>query len=240
MKVAVMQPYFFPYIGYFQLMHAVDCFVIFDDVQYIERGWVNRNLVRLDSRAMWLTLPVRKAARHLRINERTYALDDQTRGDILRRIYACYSRSSNHAEMSALVATIMGSPESNVARFNGHLLKVIANVLGIDCTIVYASETADCGSLRGVERILKLCRVLGATHYVNAIGGTALYDEAAFSMRGITLRFLSSQIEPINLRDGPQHLSIIDTLMTRPISTIRSMLSQHELVRSSNGVGLSG
>ena len=240
MKVAVMQPYFFPYIGYFQLMHAVDCFVIFDDVQYIERGWVNRNLVRLDDRAIWLTLPVWKAARHLRINERSYALDDQTRGDVLRRIQACYSRSSNHTEMGALVATIMESSESNVARFNGHLLRVIAGVLGIDCAIVYASETADCGTLRGVERILELCRVLGATHYVNAIGGKALYDEAAFSMQGIKLSFLSSKIEPPILREGPQHLSIIDTLMTHPVSTIRSMLTHHELALPSTGVAFSG
>lgn len=230
MIVAIMQPYFFPYIGYFQLMRAVDTFVVFDDVQYIERGWVNRNRIRSSGTATWLTLPVHKASRQLPINQRHYQLAD---GSAVRRIeqrlQASYAKAPCRAEAVPVISAVLGCDDDNVAAFNANLLEVLADRLGIGCRFLVSSRIDKPKGLKGQAKVIDLCRRIGASHYINPIGGLPLYDAATFDAAGLRLSFLRTTATPATLADGPQHLSIIDGLMHTGFAGCRAQLGHYEL-----------
>lgn len=232
MVVAVMQPYFFPYIGYFQLMHAVDTFVFFDDVQYIDRGWVNRNRIPLGGKAAWLSMPVAHADRRLAINHRQYLLDPGAKS-ILQRIEAAYPRRKEQEE-SQLIAELIGFKDPNVAKFNANLLRRIAGSLSIKCDLLNSSEILGQCSLRGEDRIIEICKRLGAKKYINSIGGMALYDSNRFLAAGAELRFINTTCQPSVGPTGAIHYSIIDTLMRKGLAGTSSMLDDYELVSAHN------
>lgn len=231
MIVAAMQPYFFPYIGYFQLMQAADTFVFLDDVQYIQRGWVNRNRVRAGDRWIWLTRAVEKAPRELAIVQRRYV--DSGPGcasDLRRRVDALYRGATSHASSIALLTSLFDSPERNVAHFNRRHIEVLARELEITTPCIDASEVAPRDDLRGQERIIDLCRKLGASTYINPIGGVCLYDEPSFQQAGIQLLFLRTKEAHVQLQPEPTHLSIIDHLMHDGIDETARRMPHHELL----------
>jgi hypothetical protein len=213
MIVAIMQPYFFPYIGYFQLMGAVDLFVVFDDVQYIDRGWVNRNKIMIDGEAKWLTFPVLNDNRNLKINERYYLHDPENIDALKRRVRAGYERSPYFDTAFALFSEILDFEDGNVARFNANLLRRVGNEIGLHCEYAMSSAFDIPPEMKGQERVLALCKRVGATHYVNPVGGLALYQHVAFAREGIELSFLETRASPHSFTQGPQHLSILDRLM---------------------------
>lgn len=230
MIAAIMQPYLLPYIGYFQLMCAADVFVFLDDVQYIDRGWVNRNRIGIDGRAAWLTMPVRKAGRTLAINQRSYLLDEATIGRATRRVASAYATAPHHEAALGLFREVLQGPDANVAAFNARQLQLVARALGIDCRFEWASGVAPPDGLRGQDRILDLCRRVGATHYVNAIGGMALYDPTTFDESGIRLSFLATRAPPATLAGDELHLSILDGLMHRGATGVAEQLPLYDLV----------
>lgn len=230
MIVAVMQPYFFPYIGYFQLMHAVDTFVFFDDVQYIDRGWVNRNRIPLGGKAAWLSMPVIHADRGLAINERRYLLDPGAKS-IIQKLEAAYPRKKEQAE-ARLIAELIGFEDANVAKFNANLLQRIAKSLGIDCEFLSSSEILGQCELRGEDRILEICKRLGAKDYINPIGGMALYDPGRFEAAGVQLMFINTKSQPSVEPTGTIHYSIINTLIQMGLIETSSMLDEYELIRT--------
>lgn len=225
-----MQPYFFPYIGYFQLMQAADLFVVYDDVQYMKGGWINRNLIRLADAASWLTLPVRRASLSLPINQREYDLDEDTVGAAKRRLHAAYGKTRRYTETSSFVDALLGYHNPNVADFNAHLLERIAVALGIECRFVRSSSIAKAQGLSGEARLIDLCVRCEADHYVNAIGGSELYSGSRFEEAGIQLSFLRTRVEPAMLATGPQHLSILDMLFREEAGTTRALLPQYDLI----------
>lgn len=233
MRVAVMQPYFFPYIGYFQLMRAVDTFVLFDDAQYIDRGYVNRNRIRRGGQAAWWTLPVAKGRREDAINSRRYVdtPEDYDRLRVLLR--EAYSKQPAFSQMIAVADEALGFPDHNVARFNGNLLRIVAEALGIGCAFLPASELKAPQDLRGQDRIVHICRRLGASTYVNPIGGAGLYREDAFLASGLQLKFLKTLSEPVSLSSGAEHLSILHGLAVSGLGATRSRLPEFELMRAS-------
>jgi WbqC-like protein family len=230
---AIMQPYFFPYIGYFQLMRAVDIFVFHDDVQYIKAGWVNRNRILLNGEASWLTLPVRKDASSLAINQRHYTLDADTVDSTQQRLRGCYSKAPEYAETFPFLCELLAYPNSNVAAFNSSLLIALARKLGIRCEFTSASEIDVPVDSKSQDKVIELCRRIGADRYINPIGGLALYDGAAFAGAGIDLSFL--QAKPTHYAQfGATHLpflSIIDVLMFNPTAQVQTMLGDFQLVR---------
>ena len=230
MIVAVMQPYFFPYIGYFQLMHAVDTFVFFDDVQYIDRGWVNRNRIPLGGKATWLSMPVIHADRGLAINARRYLLDPGAKS-IIQKLEAAYPRNKEQAE-AGLLAELIGFKDANVAKFNANLLKRIAESLGIDCKFLSSSEILGQCDLRGEDRILEICKRLGANDYINPIGGMALYDQRRFEAAGVELMFINTKSQPTVEPTGSIHYSIINTLIQIGLNETSSMLDEYEIIRT--------
>ena len=230
MIVAIMQPYFFPYIGYFQLMHAVDTFVFFDDVQYIERGWVNRNRIALHGEGCWLTFPVVKASRTFHINKRYYIENDEVINRLERQINAAYHAFARHAAAIANIAGLLRFDDTNVARYNANLLMELGRQLQTDCTFAFSSQIAKPDGLKGEAKVIALCRALGATQYVNPIGGHELYDPENFRKAGLKLSFLKTRVPPLSLSAGPQHLSIIDSLMRHGLDHCITQMSQYALL----------
>lgn len=189
MRIAVMQPYFIPYLGYFRLLAAVDLFVAFDCVQFPRRGWVHRNQLRDDAgHPQWLTLPLDYAPQETPIDRMAFSTDAAPElAQRMGRFPACRRPANDHAAvLLAAASEIRDSP----ARYIGRLLSVTAAELGIGTEIIYSSTLEIPSALKGQDRILAICEKLGATAYLNAPGGRDLYDAEAFAARRIDLSFL--------------------------------------------------
>jgi len=222
MKVAVMQPYFFPYLGYIQLMKAVDRFVFLDDVNYINRGWINRNRINRDGAPAWVTMPLVKASQNRRINE----IDIQPRESWLPKMRNAlghaYGESSYKEQGLAVFDECMAPPDINLAGFLKASLQSLSQTLSIETEFLSASDFPP-GELRGQERILDLCKTLGATTYINPPGGRELYDEAAFNSRDIELQFLQPDLTPEGIRCSTPEgavLSILDLIFLNPLESV--------------------
>lgn len=229
MIVAIMQPYFFPYIGYFQLMRAVDTFVFYDDAQYMKGGWINRNRILLDHQPSWLTLPVKHDSRTVSINRRSYLLDKGTE-PVKGKLQSAYAKTSAFKDVFSFVNDILDFDDSNVAAFNINLLCKTSQRLGIDCNFISSSRIEQPDGLRGEAKVIRLCKTLGADHYINPIGGVELYDPQDFAAAGLKLSFLRTMVAPISLRDGEAHLSVIDTAMRTGWGGVRAQLDQYEII----------
>jgi hypothetical protein len=228
MTVSVMQPYFFPYIGYFQLIANADIFVFHDDVQYIKRGWVNRNkIVARTGEPFWITLPVTAASHILNINQRSYILQPDATA-ILRRVEQSYGKAANFAEAGPIVEAALKHDEPNVAEFNIAAVQSVLRAFGVERPILRSSQIDRTPGLKGQDRIIDICRRLGATRYVNPIGGVDLYDARAFAAHGIELGFLSTTASPYV--EAFPYLSIIHTLMTAPIADRAELLRRYQII----------
>lgn len=233
MIVSIMQPYFFPYLGYFQLIHASDAFVAYDTAQYSRGGWINRNRILGDGGPRWFTLPVAHDDITLPIHGRRYAdADGGARQQLLRKLDNQYRRAPHFAATMALLEPLLLDREANVAAYNLRLLQGLCVHLGIGTRIELASRLPATDGLRGQDTVLALCRGLGATSYLNSIGGTALYSAEDFAREGLGLRFLRSDAPPYPqfAGDPVPGLSIIDVLMFNDRARIAAMLDRYNLV----------
>lgn len=233
MIVSIMQPYFFPYLGYFQLMAASDTFVVYDDVQFIKGGWVHRNRILLNGGPVWMTLPIASAAHTLEIRHREYLPGREHRTKLLRRLEGAYRKAPNFDATMGLVERILNLPDENIATLNTHALREVASAIGIRTKILVSSSLGNDDPDRGAQRVAGICKKLGASVYLNSIGGTGLYDAAFFRAHQLDLRF----IEP-GLPAYPQAstsfvpaLSIIDVLMNNDFAAVGPMLSQCRILR---------
>jgi hypothetical protein len=186
--IAIMQPYFIPYAGYFRLFAASDLFVIYDCVQFPRRGWVHRNrLVDATGTERWLTLPIAKAPRDTLICDLRFSID-------ARHIVAQCMRSfpllttvrEPRPEILETLRDVGGTPVDYIER----LLHDVVSHLGLRWEVMRSSSLGLPDSLHGQNRIVEIARRLGATRYVNAPGGRSLYDPLVFEDAGIELRFL--------------------------------------------------
>jgi WbqC-like protein family len=231
MKLAIMQPYFLPYLGYFQLMAAVDRFVVYDDVRFIKRGWINRNRILLKGRDHLFTVPLHEVSQNRNINEIELVAEKVWKEKLLRTIKLAYSRAPCFPEIFPLLSAIINFAERNLAAFLLNALLTVRSYLDISTQIVTTSGIYQNRELTGAARILDICRKEGATIYVNASGGRTLYEADMFQAHEIALRF----VEPLELRYKQfgryfqPSLSIIDVLMFNSREETRSLLSRFEL-----------
>lgn len=191
MRVAVMQPYLWPYAGYFRLLAASDVFVVFDCVQFIRRGRIHRNeFARADGVVDWFTLPLAKAGQNERIDRMHFADDAQTSfGERLARFAPLAAAWPVLAARHGLSAPRAGAPLVDWLQAQ---IEALALALGLRTRILRSSALAIEPTLRGEQRVLAICEQLGARRYLNVAGGRALYDEARFAERGIALSFLDA------------------------------------------------
>lgn len=224
-----MQPYLFPYIGYFQLINAVDKFVVYDDVSYINRGWINRNNILVNNKKHLFTVVLDHSSPHKLINETTIK-DNFV--DLLKTIRFSYIKAPYFQKIFSLLEGILTYQNRSLSHFIANSLITISNYLDIKTEFFISSAVDKDNSLKGKDKIFHICKILGAKKYLNAIGGIELYDKSDFAANNIELSFLSTKpiiYKQFNNEFIPM-LSIIDVMMFNPQDKIREMLNAYELV----------
>lgn len=234
LKIAIMQPYFFPYIGYFQLMQAVDQFILHDNLQYTKKGWINRNRVLVDGRAVGITLPIRAAPHTALISE--IVLADSwpvERSKLLNRLGEYYRKAPFFEQVYPLIRRCLECTHSSLFEFIRNSLVLVRDFLAIATPLINSSTLEIEPELKGEQRVLAICKACQATAYVNPIGGRALYSKDVFSSHGIQLSFLQTaafEYRQLGASFVP-FLSIIDVAMFNDRNTIKDYLgSQFTLI----------
>jgi len=229
MKLGIMQPYFLPYIGYFQLIKAVDKYVIYDDVNYINKGWINRNNILLNGQKYLFTLSLLGASQNKLINE---IFVEENQSKLLKTLETAYKKAPYFENIFPVIQNIFDYENKNLGKFVGNSIIQIADYLNIKTDFIYSSEIKKEDSLKGQEKILYICKTFNATNYINAIGGQELYDKEIFKQNNIELNFLQTQIVDYKQfkNDFVPYLSSLDVLMFNSVEEIGKMLDKFELV----------
>lgn len=236
MKLGIMQPYFVPYLGYWQLMNAVDQYVIYDDVNYIKGGWINRNRILSNGSAVYFNLPVVGASPNKLINEVQVNLNEKGMTKCLKTIQGCYLKAPYFEQVYPLIESIMLYKEDNLAKFIKHSFEVICEYLDIDTKFILSSELEKNNELKAQEKVIHICKLLNADEYYNAIGGQELYSFDDFKANDIKLSFVKTNIEEYKQLKNEfiPGLSIIDILMFNSKEECKKQLNDYELVGDIN------
>lgn len=222
-SIAVMQPYFLPYIGYWQLIKSVDEFVIFDDVNYIKKGFINRNKIFNGKEEINLVLPISKASQNRKIMDHKYLIDN----NIIKTINSVYSKAPNYKKVSKCLEEIINFGGDDLVSLLEIQIQTLCALLGIKTKITKSSsyQTAETGK----EKIVSLCKITGSTVYKNAIGGRLLYNSNEFEVQNIALRFIRTLDSAFSYSNGSR-LSIVDLLMRLPEDEWSAYLDAYEEV----------
>lgn len=229
MKVAIMQPYLFPYIGYFQLINIVDKFVLYDDVNYIKKGWINRNNLMVNGKKLLFTISLSQASQNKLINEIEIV---DTFEKFLKTIQINYSKAEYYKQTNDLINSILSFSRNNLKDFIKNSIEEILTYIGIESEILVSSELNKNNSLKGQDKILEICKILNASSYFNLPGGMDLYDKNKFREAGIELYFVKTTHIPYKQfsKEFEPALSIIDVLMNNSKGGIKKLLNDFELV----------
>ncbi len=227
-----MQPYFLPYIGYFQLLASVDQFIVYDNIKYTKKGWINRNRMLLNGRDAMFSLPLKKGSDLLDVVERELAADfDRTK--LLNQFKGAYGRAAQFESTYPILERIVLHEEANLFRYIHHSIVQLCEHLSIDTDIRISSEMHIDHELKSQDKVLALCKAAGADTYINTIGGIELYAKADFRIQGIDLQFIKTRpFEYAQFGDAfVPWLSILDVLMFNPLNTVRSYINEnYELI----------
>ena len=229
MNLGIMQPYFMPYIGYWQLMAAVDTYVVYDDVNYIKGGWVARNNILLNGQKHMFTITLNGASPNKLFNEITIKDDFKK---FSRLIESAYRKAPYYAEVSALLNKIYNYGDKSLGAFMMNSFQVVLDYLEIDTKLILSSTITKDNSLRGKDKVKHICHLLGADTYYNAIGGQELYDKNDFRADGIALHFVQSNLTPYAQlgNEFVPGLSMIDVLMFNSPTEVKQLLTNYKLV----------
>jgi hypothetical protein len=228
MKLAIMQPYLFPYLGYFQLIQAVDAFVVYEDVNFINRGWINRNNILVQGKPHLFTLDLVGASQNKLVNAISVGTNSEK---LLKTIRQSYIKAPMFASVFPLVEDILVQQEKNLARFLEYQLRVVCEYLGLYPRWHVSSQLSKNPALRGQAKVLAICEALGASHYINAPGGGALYDKDVFAKCGVQLSFIKPKAVSYQQygNEFVPNLSIIDVLMFNSREQCGKLLGEYEL-----------
>ncbi len=209
-----MQPYFFPYVGYYQLAASVNRFIFLDDVNYIKKGYINRNSILLNGEKFQYSIPVRKVSQNRTINNHFYTGNFSL---FLQQIVSAYRKAPCFEEVYQIIEQICCDGELNVGTKNALSINRILEYLSISVPTTASSKLGLAAELHGERRIIAICSAVEATEYVNPVGGANLYSLRNFLNRGIKLTIKHPDIQPYRqTRSGfMSHLSIIDLLMSQ-------------------------
>lgn len=221
-----MQPYIFPYIGYFQLMYAVDKFILYDDVDYINRGWINRNNILVNKQATLFTIPLVKASQNKAINTIEVLDEAKWKGKMLKTIALAYKKAPFFKQVSELVEEVITPSYPSIAAMVEVSIRKTVEYLKLNVEIQSTSAVYQNQQLKAAERILDICHQEEATAYINPVGGQELYQKDHFLSNGVRLNFLKAVPLPYpqGKHDFIPYLSIIDLMMQMDPEEI---LSQH-------------
>jgi WbqC-like protein len=231
MKLAIMQPYLFPYLGYFQLIHAADKFVFYDDVNFIKNGWINRNRLLLNGSPHYFTVPLSGASPFTAIDEIEFEPGERWKRKVRTTFEQAYTGAKHRDDGLRLLDSVLALSTTSIADLaRGSVLLVMEHV-GLQRDVVNTSRGYGNDALKGQDRILDICRREAATTYINLPGGRGLYDAGVFRTAGVDLRFVESQFPPYSQGAGAfvPGLSILDAVMHCPPAEIRGMLERYAL-----------
>lgn len=231
-KVAIMQPYLFPYLGYFQLIHAVDVFVFYDDVNFISRGWINRNRVLVNERDSFLTVPLIKASQNKLIYE-IEVFYDKEYDKLLKKIEIAYGKAPYFKEVYEIVKYVFSNRYDSIAEMAIDSIKNTLDYLNINKKFYISSEAfAESKGMEKANRLTYITKKLDAENYINPYGGADLYNKEYFEERGISLHFMRNRLKEYKQFNNEfvKGLSMIDVLMFNHKEIIRDMLCDFELI----------
>ncbi|WP_029905962.1 WbqC family protein [Prevotella sp. 10(H)] len=231
MKLGIMQPYFLPYIGYFQLLNAVDKYVIYDNIQYTKKGWINRNRILQNGKDLMISIPLEKDSDYLDVKDRFVSAGFDKK-KLLNQIREAYRKTPYYNEVMPIIGDIINYEENNLFLYIYNSVQKVCGYLGIDTEIIISSTIDIEHSLKGQEKVLALCKELKASDYYNAIGGQELYSPEDFRRENINLHFLSTN--PIEYKQFSNEfvpwLSILDVMMFNTLDEIKKMLDNYKLI----------
>ncbi len=232
MKIAIMQPYIFPYIGYFQLINAVDRFVILDDVNYINKGWINRNNILVNGKKSLFTIPLKEASQNKWINEIYISDEIKWKINFLKTIEQNYKKATYFRNVYPIIEEIVNSSISKISDFNYYSISKINNYFGVKTEIVSSSSIYKNNESKAHNKILDICLKEKASIYINPIGGLELYDKRDFTEKKLELFFIKTDDIKYSqfANDFEPWLSIIDVMMFNSSQTIKIFLEQYTLV----------
>lgn len=231
-RIAIMQPYFLPYLGYWQLIHAVDRFVVYDDVNYMKGGWVNRNRLLINGRPAYITLPLSDSSPHKRICDINLLASPVWRGKLIKMVQMTYRRSPCFSEVFPVIEKLIRFDAGSLSGYLLHQLQVMAEFMEIDTEFVASSRRYGNSDLSGQARVLDICNREGASIYVNLPGGQSLYDSNEFRRAGMDLRFIA--MRPLLYKQESTefvpYLSIVDALMAIGPTDIKRHLGAFDFI----------
>ncbi len=232
MKIGIMQPYFFPYIGYWQLINAVDKYVIYDDVNYIKNGWINRNNILLNGQKHLVTLPLDGASSFELIKNIKITSNQKVKEKLLRTIKNSYLKAPYLNDVFPITEKTVLYENCEIASAIEFSIRKIVDYLNIDTEIILSSNLSKDNNLKGQDKVIDIVKALNGDAYINAIGGQELYSKEDFAKENIRLNFLKTKdvkYKQFN-NDFVPNLSIIDVMMFNSPEVIREMLNDYELL----------
>ena len=228
-----MQPYIFPYIGYFQLINEVDIFVFYDDVNFINRGWINRNRILLNEKDYLFTIPLIKASQNKLIYDIETAIDEKFKKDFYLTLHQAYKKAPFYVSVMPLITEIINTPHKNISMLAIESIKKICVYIGLikefKISSISFSESRD---LKKADRLIAICKQENAYNYINAYGGIELYEREYFKQQNIELFFLKSNsiLYKQTTKNFVPWLSIIDVLMFNSPDGILEMIKDYKIM----------
>jgi hypothetical protein len=233
MAVAIMQPYFFPYLGYFQLVQAVDHFVFYDDVMFIKKGWINRNRILLQGNEFLFTIPLEKQSQNKTIRESTVSWGKEFPDKFMNQLDSAYKKAPNYLQVKELVEQVLHRKFENLADLASESIQATWAYLGLEKKFYHSSELGVSADLGRAERLIEITKFLGQSSYINAFNGQELYEKGFFKSNGIELHFLKPNLIPYfqgNSKSFINGLSMIDVLMWNKKDEVVQWLGDSELI----------
>ena len=231
MRIAIMQPYFLPYIGYFQLMAAADVFIVYDNIQYTKKGWVNRNRMLVNGTDSVFTLALKKDSDFLDVKDRCLS-EAFDRVKFLNKFYGAYRRAPYFSQVFPLVEEIVKCEHQSLFEYIYSAIEKVKSHMGLECELRVSSTVDIDHSLTSQDKVIAMCQKLGATTYINPQGGVSLYDSSSFNSHNIALKFLRSRLVSYTQFTGEfvPWLSIIDVLMFNSGDEVKRIIAtEYEL-----------
>ena len=229
MKITIMQPYFLPYLGYFQLINIADKFVVYDNVQYIKRGWINRNRYLLNNKDNYFIIPVKKFSHQQKIIEINIS-KNYDREKMLRKFYNAYNKAPYFEETYKLLTEIIKFPSQNLSEYTFFSISTICKYLNIKTKILISSKINYNHKLKSENKVIDICNSLNGTIYINPEGGKKIYKKENFKKFKLNLKFLYTEdfkYKQFDEKTFIPKLSIVDILMFNSKKKVKEIIDNN-------------
>ena len=233
-KTAIMQPYIFPYLGYYQLINAVDTFVIFDDVHFIMRSWINRNNTLIDNKIHLFSISLDKPSQNKLICETKLNFPIKEREKLLKTFQLAYKKAPYFNAFYTILEDIILFEDDDLTKFLCNSLFKTCDYVGINTKFLLSSKINKDNSLKAEDRIIEICKQLKTELYINPIGGKSLYNKENFEKEKIELKFINTKSENIFYKQFNDkfiaNLSFLDVIMFNSKEDIMKLLNEYTLI----------